>query len=310
VEDTTFIQALRAELTEEDLAESTIELTVTDARQFEEWYEGTTGHGLDPDDIQVVAVDLQEYRGVLQRRDLAPATIRRKFASLRKSLSVIAPAVALSLRWPKLPKEQRQAPSGFTRSERNAIIRAAQKLTPRDSCIIQLLLNTGARASSIADVRIDDVVIRARSGQITFRQAKGNKTYTVPLNIEARTALEEYLEVRPPVTDHDRLFCSMRFPHPPISRQVIWSVWHERMRKHLPKKLAEKIRGPHQARHDLARRLLTGEGGTPTPPQDVAQILGHAGGDPRITLGIYGSPSEEDLRDALNRMVGDEGEED
>jgi hypothetical protein len=44
--------------------------------------------------------------------------------------------------------------------------------------------------------------------------------------------------------------------------------------------------------------LLIGDGGLrpPTPIQDVARILGHAGNDPRITAGVYGAPSEEDLR--------------
>jgi len=65
---------------------------------------------------------------------------------------------------------------------------------------------------------------------------------------------------------------------------------------HLPKDFP--LGGPHKARHDLARRLLIGDGGLrpPTPIQDVARILGHAGNDPRITAGVYGAPSEEDLR--------------
>ena len=68
--------------------------------------------------------------------------------------------------------------------------------------------------------------------------------------------------------------------------------------------------GPHRARHDLARRLLSGDGGLrpPTPLQDVARILGHAGGDPRITAGVYGAPSGDDLRRALDDIVDDDGE--
>lgn len=313
MESTEFVTRLTGALADEDLAKGTIQRTVTDARQFEAWYDQTTGHGIDPDDIQIVAIDLQEFRGWLQREDMTPGTIQRKFASIRKALMLIAPDLALRLRWPKLPTEQKVAPSGFTRAERNAIIRAAEQLSPRDRCIVQLLLNTGARASSLADLRLDDVVIKARSGEVTYRHAKNDRTYAVPLNVEARTAVEGYLEVRPPVTQHDRLLCSERFPYPPVSRQVVWSVWHERMRRHLPKQLADRIRGPHQARHDLARRLLSGDEGrrAPVPAADAAAILGHV--DPRITVGIYSRPSEEDTRRALDGIVGEEdgdGDED
>lgn len=309
--DTPFMVKLKGALEAEDLAPNTVELTARQARQFEEWYAETVGHGIDPDDVQVVAVDLQDYRGHLQRKGTTPGSVQRHFASIRKALLLIAPEVAVKLRWPKLPTQAPSSPSGFTRSERNAIIRAAEQLaqsSPRDACVIHILLNVGCRASSLANLRLDDVVIRERSGSVTFRHAKGDRTYEVPLNAEARAAITRYLKVRPPVTDHPNLLCSERFPYPPVSRAVIWRIWHERLRKHLPAKVAEKIRGPHQARHDLARRLLSGDGGrtTPTPIQDVARILGHAGGDPRIVCGVYGSPSEEDLKRALDRIVGEE----
>jgi hypothetical protein len=46
---------------------------------------------------------------------------------------------------------------------------------------------------------------------------------------------------------------------------------------------------------------------TPAQIQNVARILGPAEGDPRITLGVYGFPSQEDLRGTLEQLVEDEG---
>ena len=52
---------------------------------------------------------------------------------------------------------------------------------------------------------------------------------------------------------------------------------------------------PHQLRHSLARRLL--HGGAQLP--EVQRILGHS----RLsTTGMYLTPSEDDLRGAIERM--------
>lgn len=128
----------------------------------------------------------------------------------------------------------------------------------------------------------------------------------MPANSELRAALSAYLEWRPQV-EHDLLFVGLREPHAPISRKAIHGVWRE-LRRYVPEELAAKIRGLHQARHDLARRLLSGDEGTraPAPLSDVAAILGHANANPRITAGIYARPSRESLARALDRIVGED----
>jgi len=199
------------------------------------------------------------------------------------------PKLALDPDWPKLPTEQRNSPSGFSRNERHAILRAAEQLSVRDEAIIKLLMYTGPRASSLAAARLSNVVINARGGEITYDVVKGNREYSVPLNAEARRALAAWTEERPPV-EHDHLFCSERSPYEPIGRHTVYHVWHERMRALLPKEMRARIEGPHQARHDLARRLLSGDEGShsPIPAADAAAILGHA--DPRITVSVYSRP--------------------
>ncbi|MEN6546531.1 MAG: tyrosine-type recombinase/integrase, partial [Armatimonadia bacterium] len=182
-----FIDNLKEKLREDDLAEETVKRTLIDARQFEKWYLETTGKPLDPDDLQVVTVDLQEFRSWLQRQRMQPSSIQRKFASLRKAFMLISAERCLALRWPKLPQVQQTAPSGLTRNERNSILRACQELSTRDACVIKLALFTGARSSSIADLRLSDIEISTRSGSITYR-GKGNKQIVVPANIEVREA--------------------------------------------------------------------------------------------------------------------------
>jgi integrase len=312
MERTPFVTRLIAALEADDLAPGTIARTRIDAAQFEQFMLDSTGQCLNPEGLEIASADLQEWRTFLQRQQMTPGTIQRKFASLRKAIVLLAPELALRLRWPRLPAESRPSPSGFTPSQRRALMRAIERVgrdDPRAHAILMLLVHTGARSQTIAAAKLSKVTLRERSGEIEFDVCKSpgytSRTYTVPLVADARDALRRWMAVRPPV-EHDFLFTSERFPYPPIARGVVWSVWKS-LSAYLPKEFP--LAGPHKARHDLARRLLTGDGGTPAQLQDVARILGHAGNDPRITLGVYGAPSEEDLRQALDALVGDESDD-
>jgi integrase len=305
--DTLFIEKLKEKLAEEDLAPGTVERTLIDASQFCGWYQGTTGQELDPGDLGIVSVDLAEFRSHLMRRDLRPNTIHRKFYSLRKALYLVAPEQTATLRWPKLPRIQMNAPSGFSRAERNAIIRAATtKLNARDGAVVMLLVMTGGRASSIATARLSGLQIGPRSGSIKY-VGKGNKEIVVPLNVEAREAVTSWLAERPKA-DHDFLFTSLRYPFEPISRWVVHEIWNRKLARHVPRELAARLRGPHAARHALARLLLSGDEGrwNPVPASDVAALLGHS--SVKTTVGIYCRPSPENLQRAVDRIAGDHGE--
>ena len=300
--DTKFTLRVAGLLEEESLAKGTVEITLTACGQFEQFMLEVTGEPLNPDDVKIVAVDLAEWRSYMMRQGLKPGSIQRKMMGLRLGLKLLCPTLVATLRWPKVRQEQLTCPSGFTRTERNSILRACDQMSPRDAAIIKLLLFTGARASSVATAKRNGLQVSARSGSITY-VGKGSKTYEVPLNVEAREALRAYLDTRPDV-EHDYVFCSERAPFDPISRGVVWATWQD-LKRHVPAALAEKIHGPHQARHDLARRLLSGdEGSKPAVPLgDVAAIMAHA--DVRITAGIYARPSKESLAKALDRIVGE-----
>lgn len=296
-----FIDSLRDKLADEDLAEGSRERILIDCRQLEEWYLGTYGQEVNPDELALTSVDLAEYRShVLKTCQVS--TCSRKFASIRAMLKLLAPALLTSLRMPKVPQANKPAPSGFTKNERLAIFRAAAKLGTRDKAIVQLAMQTGARAGSIAAAKLSKVSLNARSGSVEFDVAKGGKPYAVPLNAEAREAISEWLAQRPPVK-HDFLFTADRYPFEPISRWAVHDIWHRRLAKHLPEELRKKLKGPHQARHGLARQLID-QG---TPLSDVAAILNHS--SVATTANTYMRPSEKNLRDALERAVGEEDDE-
>ena len=300
--DSQFIARLREKLADEDLVDASRQRYIIDCQQLERWYEGTYGHGLDPDDIALTSMDLAEYRGWLLQHN-QPGTVIRKFASIRGMLKLLAPVVLTTIRMPKLPPVNQPAPSGFTKKERLSIFRAAAKLGSRDNAIIHLAMWTGARASSLANAKLSNVDLNPRSGSITYDVAKGGpgRAYSVPLNVEAREALAEWLKIRPPV-QHDFLFTAEKYPFAPLSRWVLHDIWNRRLARHLPQELAAKLKGIHQARHALGRLLA--EQGVPIP--DIAKVLNHAS---LSTIAVYTKPSERDLRRHLEKAAGEELEE-
>ncbi|MGB5933456.1 MAG: tyrosine-type recombinase/integrase [Anaerolineae bacterium] len=106
--------------------------------------------------------------------------------------------------------EVRTAPKWLTKREQYALVRAVQKSNrPRDEALIVLMLHTGLRVSEVSNLRIGDISISPRKGEIILRGGKGEKFRTVPLNLDVRNALKAYLSVRPGV-NHDYLFAGQK----------------------------------------------------------------------------------------------------
>ena len=77
------------------------------------------------------------------------------------------------------------------------MIRAVERHGPaRDIAMVALMLNTGLRVAELAALRWTDLEVRDRSGKLTVRRGKGRKQRTIPLNIEARNALNKLRALR------------------------------------------------------------------------------------------------------------------
>ncbi|HEX6483273.1 MAG TPA: tyrosine-type recombinase/integrase [Ktedonobacteraceae bacterium] len=87
--------------------------------------------------------------------------------------------------------------------------------------MIRLLYHTVVRAGELAALRLDDLTLGERSGQLNVRRGKGNKARCVPLNAEARTAIRDYLQVRP-ASQVQHLLLGQRGE--PLSAHAIYDV--------------------------------------------------------------------------------------
>jgi integrase/recombinase XerC/integrase/recombinase XerD len=89
---------------------------------------------------------------------------------------------------------QQEAPKWLDRNEQNALIRAVRKLGDlRELTIITVLLQTGLRVQEFCDIRLKDIIIGDRKGTIIVQSGKGGKYREVPLNVDARRAIDDYL---------------------------------------------------------------------------------------------------------------------
>jgi len=145
---------------------------------------------------------LREWLAHLYDRQLKPATIRRKLASLRglfKFLSregQIAKDPARLLRLPKMPKTLPDVPNAETT---NAIVDAnlppeLERPDPkRDRLLLEMLYGCGLRVSEAVGLDIEDI---DRSERWLRVRGKGRKERQVPYGTKAATALGTYLQDR------------------------------------------------------------------------------------------------------------------
>jgi len=157
----------------------------------------------------------------------------------------------------------------------------------RNHTILVLLLNTGLRVAELCALHDDDVTLAPRSGTVTVRSGKGEKTRTIPLNADARNALTEWRDVRrekaPPA-----LFTGQSGN--PLTPRGVQSVIAS-----LANYANIENVSPHTLRHTFARNLV--DSGVPLP--DVSALLGHANLN---TTMIYTRPSARDMAAAVQKI--------
>jgi site-specific recombinase XerD len=168
-----------------------------DLRLFGEWFELTNAKSLSPN--RITPIDVREYRShLLDDKQYRPATVNRKLASLaafcewarETGLIPANPVQGISL-----VEEVRPAPRWLDKNAQYALLRAVQERgKTRDIALITLMLHTGLRVSEVSNLRMGDIRISPRGVSVRVRGGKGEKFRSVPLNVDARKAVQAYLE--------------------------------------------------------------------------------------------------------------------
>lgn len=266
-----------AHLEESQLSPATVKAYLSDLKHFRNWFAVSSGQVLGS---HITAMDAKDYKAHLVRAKASPRTINRRLITLQ--LYAKFHGIVLQV---KKVEEQELAPQWLTRLEQAALLREAARRVSvwkeegpsrtkaqYNQATIIFLLNTGLRLAEFGALEPGDATTGPRSGQLQVRQGKGGKARTVPMNAQARRALEvlEPLPIR----------LKARY-----LEMIITAVG-------VSAKLAIT---PHTLRHTFAKNLI--DAGSSL--QEVATLLGH---NNLNTTRRYTTPGQRDLEKAVEAL--------
>jgi len=278
-----------AELGREDRAARTIEAYGSDLRAFAEWFASSVSETFAA--ATITPTDVRDYRSHLQTvAGASPSTINRRLAALRrfcqwaKASGLVS---EVSTDRVKNVAAQELAPRSLSKRDVEKFVRAVERHGERrDLAVVLVLRHTGIRVGELCALRLGDVSIGERKGSLTVRSGKGSKFRVVPLNVDARRAIRDYLAVRP-VVAHDSLFVGQRGDGiQPRGVELLMARYG---------RLAGVEATPHVLRHSFARHSLDAGASL----VDVAAALGHRS---LTTTAKYTKPSMADLERLVERL--------
>jgi integrase/recombinase XerD len=229
---------------------------------------------------------------IAENKGLAPASVKRKVASVRAFLRVTDKELALKTfgNWKLNIRMPKRLPKAILRTELNSLL-GVRKSTPSiddatTRLCIALLAATGLRISELCALKVGRV--RPQSGEIAVFGKGARERIVIIANKGVRKSLEHHIRALPSNGPEAPLFLNSRGR--PLSAQCL------RLRLHsLRRQLGIRNRiTPHMLRHTAATLLL--EGGVDI--RFVQRLLGHAS---IATTQIYTHVSDTALRSALER---------
>jgi integrase/recombinase XerC len=262
-------------------------------RHFARWNEASDGTALEP--AQVIGRDVRDWKAYQQTVEQArPATINQRLTALSRffAWAVLQGHVRVDPTQDTqgLQLSSRQPKALDDRALRRLLRRVQAEGSKRDVAIVEVLAGTGLRVSELLALKVGDVEVRERSGQVIVRHGKRGGYREVPIPREARQALTAYVEGHPGRNDPSAsLWLGQRGPL--VDRAAI---------KRLTDRYArlEGIVGlaPHTLRHTFATRYLAAN---PDDLRGLASLLGHRNLN---TVMIYTEPTTEALAERVERM--------
>jgi len=250
---------------------------------------------------QAGAEDVEAYFNALAARGLSPATAARRRAAVRQFYRFV-----LGEGWRtddpsrrvEAPKKGRALPKVLSREEMDRLIAAAAARDGgpngagglRLACMVELAYASGLRISELTGLSLAAL---ARDPAYLIVRGKGGKERLAPLNDRARTAVKDYLAVRPSFLGKGDKANPWLFP----SRGAGGRLTPRRFAQLLDEAAADagidpaRV-SPHVLRHAFATHLL--EGGADL--RVVQTLLGHAD---IATTQIYTHVAGDRLREVV-----------
>ncbi len=255
---------------ERGLAANTLLAYRRDLDHFSNWFSQSGQR----DHLRLGVKDLSGYLSFLREAKLAPPSIARHLVALkmfyrflRLENRVEQHAVDLL----NTPALWRRIPHVLNPEAVTRLLSApaeGDRFYFRDRAILETLYATGARASEVAGLKLEDLYLEHGFCKCF---GKGSKQRVVPLGRPARQALGDYLQrLRPKLAERaaDSPWVFLSKAGQPLSREMLWMLVKKYVRR---AGVTGKV-SPHTLRHSFATHLL--EGGADL--RTVQELLGHA----------------------------------
>ena len=278
---------------------------LADLEHFSHWFTQTNGEALAPE--RLTPTDVKAYKQhllIVERRKAS--TVNRRLAAL-SAYSKWAREAGLIQSDPtenvKAVKQVASAPKWLDKHEQFSLQRAIERdlqlsklrypkrwvTRRRDASLTLFLLNTGLRLSELTALHLGDLQLSERKGSVLVQNGKGGKQRTVPLNAEARKAIQEWLAVRPQIGS-DFVWVGVEGESERLSGRAI-----QRILQRYAQEAGLEALTPHICRHTFAKNLVNQDVGL----EKIGTLLGHANLN---TTRLYITPDERDLEDAVEKL--------
>ena len=235
-------------------------------QKFAAWH--TRTYGSEPKPTLLTDEDARDWRDYLSdERKLRAATVNQRLSALKG----LARFCGRQLQVPGIRRVQPpiEPLTGRELSRLFAVVESSEWgpkwLALRNGAMVALMGKAGMRVGEVVGLDVGDVDINTRSGWATIRRGKGRKERKVPLSLQARKSLREYLDARPKWAG-EPLFISKTGKRVD-KRDVQRTVSNSARRADIEKKVTA-----HVLRHTFATRFLRNGGDLAT----LQSVLGHA----------------------------------
>ncbi len=299
------ISDFNSHLQREDLSALTITGYLADVRLFMDWFEK---HNRETFALErVTPSDAKEYKQfLLNEAHLKANSINRKLASLSALMRWARESGTIQVDPTEHLKGIRSiqpAPKWLDKNAQFALQRAIEKdlqisqlrypkrwrTRQRDASMTIFLLHTGLRLNECTQLRLVDVKLTERKGMVLVQNGKGGKQRSIPLNSEARKALEAWLKVRRSGEEYLWVAVEANDQNGLTGRSV------QRVLKRYAQDAGLEELTPHILRHTFAKNLVNRGVGL----EKIAVLLGHSSLN---TTRIYITPDAKDLELAVEQL--------
>lgn len=282
------------------LAPSTIDVYRRDLLAFVDW---AARAGLDSPE-QIERRTLRRYLASLHTRGLAPRTIARKAAAIRRYFGWLAGTGEL----PTDPSADVSAPRGAARlprvlradelrqmiDEPSAVTASDPVVVARDDAVLELLYGSGLRVSELCGLDLDSVELSRRRLTVW---GKGSKQRVVPISEPAAAALEHWLSGARARFAATTATSGAAEDGPDVTLALFQNRRGRRLAPRDVRRILDRRSPvpthPHALRHTFATHLL--DGGADL--RVVQELLGHSD---LATTQVYTHVSRERLRSVFD----------